>query len=161
MYMNKPIGALPGRDYVLTRMVIQRIYCGEGQTKRPRACDRGNGWAHSAGRSMVDHDKWLQVGISVAIKATGGAFTHTPPWHKNYTDTRRVAPKWPHGRGRRSDNKQNFHIHPCPHAGQEAPDNYADAASTPLPDNNGSLPRTYEKSKRDGFKPTSPGGAYA
>ncbi len=41
--------------------------CGEGQTESPRACDRGNGWAHSAGKSTVDHDKWLLVGISVAI----------------------------------------------------------------------------------------------
>ncbi len=109
----------------------------------------------------MDHDKWLQVGISVAIKATWGS-VHTPPLgKKNYTDTRLVAPKWPRGRGRRSDNERNFCIHPCPHAGQEAPDDYADVASTPSPDDNGSSPRTYEKLKRGGFKPTSPGGAYA
>jgi hypothetical protein len=65
---------------------LEELFGGEGQTERPRACDRGNGWAHSAGKSTVDHDKWLQVGISVAIKATGGAFTH-PPLGKKITPT--------------------------------------------------------------------------
>ncbi len=88
-----------------------RFSCGEGQTERPRAFDRGNGWAHSAGSSTVDHDKWLQVGCrSSDLSSRGSNYSH-PPRLKITPNTRRVAPKWPRGRGLQIASNKNLNIH--------------------------------------------------
>ncbi len=47
--------------------LAEGFFWGEGQTERPRACNRGIGRAHSAGKITVDHDEWLQVGLEVVI----------------------------------------------------------------------------------------------
>ncbi len=93
--------------------------CGEGQTKRPRAFDRGNGWAHSAGSSTVDHDKWLQVGYRNSNLSTRGSNYSHPPWLKITPNTRRIAPKWPRGRELQIASDKKFK-HSCHCTGQEA-----------------------------------------
>ncbi len=60
------------------------VVCGEGQTKRPRAHGKGNGGAHSAGKSTVDHDKWLQIGFRNRVEQQGKRLL-TPPAAENYT----------------------------------------------------------------------------
>ncbi len=67
----------------------------------------GMGGPISAGKSTVDHDKWLQVGFRSRFKQRG-EHSHTHPTAKNYTDTLRVVPKWPRGCGRRSDDERIF-----------------------------------------------------
>jgi hypothetical protein len=100
-------------------VIGEYFFCGEGQTKRPRAFNRGNGWAHSAGSSTVDHDKWLQVGYRNSdLSSRGSNYSH-PPRLKIAPNTRRVAPKWPLGRGLQIASNKKFK-RSCHHAGQEA-----------------------------------------
>ncbi len=69
---------------------MHEIDYGEGQTKRPRAHDKGNGRAHSTGKSMVDHDKWLQVGFRNRFKQQG-EWAYTPPRSQKTPNTHQVC----------------------------------------------------------------------
>jgi hypothetical protein len=51
--------------------------------------------------------------LEVDVSHEGSVHTH-PPAANNYTDTRRVVPKWPRGCGRQSDDERYFSTLPTP-----------------------------------------------
>jgi hypothetical protein len=58
------------QKFILTRNIIYSftIYLVVRDRPRGHVCVTGGlGRAHSAGKSTVDHDEWLQVGLEVVI----------------------------------------------------------------------------------------------
>jgi hypothetical protein len=103
----------------------------------------------------------LLVGFWFSIYAQTGVVPPPPPVQIIYSTPGWLRPRKEHVRQTGACHTPNFQITRKNKRNSAPTDAAANSITSPLPANNGNLPRTYETSKNNKFKPMSPDGAYA